>query len=133
MKKSIFIILLTGLLLLIFSPEIYAQKRKTKDVKATAVDITRGNNPYIKTDAPITDIPEPKPRKTCSINFSNYTGYFIKVYVDGRYRGQLSPNGGGSVVVTEGYTSIYCITAGKTLEWFETGNCFRTYRFRLYP
>lgn len=132
MKKSIPCILLTCCLLS-FSPAVMAQKKKTKDVKATAVDITRGSNPYIKTEAPSTDVAEPKPRKTCSINFSNYTGYFIKVYVDGRYRGQLSPHGGGSVVVTEGYTSIYCITAGKTLEWFETGNCYRTYRFRLYP
>ena len=133
MKKTIFGIFAAGCMLLAFSSTTYAQKKVARTVKAAAVEVNRSSNPNIKTDAPTTDVAESKSRGACSIYFSNYTGYYVNIYVDGYYKGQLSPWGGGTVVVGDGYTSIYCITAGKTLEWSDAGNCYGSYTFRLYP
>ncbi|HQW44923.1 MAG: hypothetical protein IPP02_01150 [Chitinophagaceae bacterium] len=133
MKKFILGIMAAGCMLLAFSSTTYAQKKVTRTVKATTVDGTRGSNPNIKADAPTTDVAEGKSRGACSIYFSNYTGYYVNIYVDGYYKGQVSPWGGGSVVVGDGYTTIYCITAGRTLEWSDAGNCYGSYTFRLYP
>lgn len=121
-------------LLLLTSTSSYAQKKITRTLNAKTVEASRGANTQIKSDAPTTDVAEPKARgASCNIYFSNYTGYYVNIYVDGYYRGQLSPWGGGTVVVASGYTSIYCITAGKTLEWSDAGNCLGSYTFRLYP
>lgn len=134
MKKTILGILAAGCMLLAFSSTTYAQKKSTRTVNSKTIDASRGANPNIKSDAPTTDVAVSKARgASCSIYFSNYTGYYVSIYVDGYYRGQLSPWGGGSVVVADGYTSIYCITAGKTLEWSDAGNCYGSYTFRLYP
>lgn len=115
----------------------YSQKVKpvTRDIKAKTVEASRGANTNIKSDAPTTDnaVAQARGAASCSIYFSNYTGYYVNVYVDGYYKGQLSPWGGGTVVVGDGYTSIYCITAGRTLEWSDAGNCYGSYTFRLYP
>lgn len=115
----------------------YSQKVKpvTRDIKAKTVEASRGANTNIKSDAPTTDnaVAQSRGAASCSIYFSNYTGYYVNVYVDGYYKGQLSPWGGGTVVVGDGYTSIYCITAGRTLEWSDAGNCYGSYTFRLYP
>jgi hypothetical protein len=133
MKKTLKAIIISGYILLASSSATHAQKVVTRVVKASTVDINRGTNPHIKSEAPTIDTAESKSKKTCKVQFTNYTGYFVTIYVDGYYRGQLSPQGGGSVVVKNGYTSIYCITAGKTLEWFDAGNCIGLYTFKLYP
>jgi len=134
MKKSILGILAAGFMLVAFSTSSYAQKKVSRTVNAKSVDASRGSNPNIKSEAPSTDEAQPKARgAACSIYFSNYTGYYVNIYVDGYYRGQLSPWGGGTVVVGDGYTSIYCITAGRTLEWSDAGNCYGSYTFKLYP
>ena len=128
MKKTILGIFAAVCMLLAFSSTTYAQKKVARTVKAKTVDASRGSNSNIKSDAPTSDVAQPKARgAACSIYFSNYTGYYVNIYVDGYYRGQLSPWGGGTVVVGDGYTSIYCITAGKTLEWSDAGNCFGSY------
>lgn len=137
MKKSILGILSAGFLFLAFSTSSFAQKTKpvTRTVKAATVSSSRGANANIKSEAPNTDAPVAQARgaSLCNIYFSNYTGYYVNIYVDGYYKGQLSPWGGGTVVVGDGYTTIYCITAGKTLEWKDEGNCQGSYTFRLYP
>lgn len=137
MKKSILGILAAGIFFLAFSTSSYAQKTKpvSRTVKAATVLSSRGANANIKSDAPSSDAPVAQARgaSLCNIYFSNYTGYYVNIYVDGYYKGQLSPWGGGTVVVGDGYTTIYCITAGKTLEWKDEGNCLGSYTFRLYP
>lgn len=135
MKKSILGMLAAGCMLLAFSSATYAQKKVSRTLKAATVDASRGANPNIKSDAPTTDaaVSQARGGASCSIYFSNYTGYYVNIYVDGYYKGQLSPWGGGTVVVGDGYTSIYCITAGRTLEWSDAGNCYGSYTFRLYP
>lgn len=134
MKKTIFGIFAAACMLLAFSSTTYAQKKIAKKVTASPVSASRGVNPNIKSDAPTKDVAESKARgAACSIYFSNYTGYYVNIYVDGYYKGQLSPWGAGTVVVGNGYTSIYCITAGKTLEWSDAGNCAGSFTFNLYP
>ncbi|MBC7873753.1 MAG: hypothetical protein H7Y01_07155 [Ferruginibacter sp.] len=141
MKKSVPVIFAAVFMLIMFSTTTSAQilklkvKKIEKTVMAKPVDANRGANLNIKSEAPVTDVSETQARggASCSIYFSNYTGYYVNIYVDGYYRGQLAPWGGGTVVVGDGYTSIYCITAGRTLEWSEAGNCFGSYTFKLYP
>jgi hypothetical protein len=133
MKKSILGIFAAACMLLAFSTTSNAQKSIKRDVKASVVESNRGSNPNIKSQAPTSDTEEAKSRGTCSIYFSNYTGYYINIYVDGYYRGQLAPWGGGTVNVGDGYTSIYCLSAGGTREWSDAGNCSGSYTFRLYP
>ena len=134
MKKSITGMLAVICMMVVFSSTAQAQKKISRAVHAKTVDISRSNNPNIKTEAPTTDEAIPKARgAACNINFSNYTGYYVNVYVDGYYRGQVSPWGGGTVTVGGGYTAIYCITAGRTLEWSDAGNCTGAYTFKLYP
>jgi hypothetical protein len=135
--KQLILGVLTSCFLLAVTTESNAQKTKvvTRTVKAKTVEASRGANTNIKSDMPSSDTPVAQARgaASCNINFSNYTGYYVNVYVDGYYKGQLSPWGSGSVVVGDGYTSIYCITAGRTLEWSDAGNCYGSYTFRLYP
>ena len=132
--KPLYCSLLLVALFLFGSQSIHAQKKITRTIKAATVNDPRGENPNIKTDPPTADSEELSPRgQDCQVKFSNYTGYYVNVYIDGYYRGQLSPWGGGTVMVASGYTSIYCITAGKTLEWREAGDCKNKYNFKLYP
>jgi hypothetical protein len=113
----------------------YAQEKKTVDIKAKKMEKTRGENSKIKVDRPAKDKPVPKPEKTrgeyCGIAFSNNTGYYVDVYVDGYYKGTLAPWEDGKVIVYSGYTSIYCKTTGGTYEWSDAGNCDGVYTFKL--
>lgn len=134
MKRVFLLILASISMLLAFSSTGFSQKKIEKKIHPRTVDATRGSNPNIKSEAPETDIAEPGSRgASCKVSFANYTGYYVNIYVDGYYRGQLSPWGGGTVMVNAGYTSIYCITAGKTQEWSDAGTCRRIYTFKLYP
>jgi hypothetical protein len=133
MKKKIIGILAAGCMLLAFSTTASAQKKITVKVESQKVDATRGSNPNIKSEAPTTDAPESKSRGTCMIDFTNYTGYYINVYVDGYYKGQLSPYGKGTVYVGDGYTTIYGLSAGGTVEWpTKGGNCSGYYTYGFY-
>ena len=131
MKKTLVRIFATGCMLLAFSDFASAQKQKEVTVLSKPVDASRGtNNPKIKTEAPTIDKVETKSRGNCSIYFDNYSGLYIKVYVDGYYRGTLSPYGSFTVNVAEGYTGIYCISSGGTREWESSGDCRNKFIFR---
>ena len=132
MKKTIISILAAGCMLLAFSATSFAQKKITVKVQSKAVVANRGANPNIKSGPPTADKAETKSRGTCSVYFSNYTGLYINIYVDGYYKGQLSPYGGGTVSVGDGYTTIYCISAGATRDWSAAGNCSGSYTYSLY-
>ncbi|MCX6189697.1 MAG: hypothetical protein NTW54_08880 [Bacteroidetes bacterium] len=112
----------------------YAQGKKDVAVTKKKVEATRGANTNIKVDVPSTDVEAPKPSKTrgtCTVAFTNNTGYYVKVYLDGTYKGTLSPYESGSVTVYSGYTTIYCITTGGTYDWSAAGNCEGTYTYAL--
>ncbi len=57
----------------------------------------------------------------------------MKIYVDGNFKGVVSPYGSGTVVVGAGYTTIYCISSGGTTEWSSAGGCGNdeVYRYEL--
>ncbi|SHG20642.1 hypothetical protein SAMN05443549_102426 [Flavobacterium fluvii] len=137
MKK----LLLVAVLFLGVSLTSFAQQKAKKEVTITAKKVakTRGQNPNIKKDfvcdAP--DVPVAKPEKSrgagdnCDLKFDNWTGYDVKVYVDGYFKGWVLAWSNGSVTVGGGYTTVYCITAGGTLEWSDKGNCEASYTYKL--
>lgn len=133
MKKQLLGILIAGCMLLAFSNTTSAQKKVTVKVQSQKVEANRGSNPNVKSEAPTTDEPESKSRGTCMIEFHNYTGYYINLYVDGYYKGQMSPYGKSIVSVGNGYTTIYGISAGGTVEWpAKGGNCNGYYTYGFY-
>lgn len=117
----------------------FAQQKAKKEVKISAkkVEKTRGSNPNIKKDFDCNalDVAVAKPAKSrgdlCEIKFDNYTGFNVKVYVDGEFKGWVYPWEDGDVSVYGGFTTIYCITAGGSLEWSAEGNCESSYVFTL--
>ncbi|MEO7922561.1 MAG: hypothetical protein ABIR30_02700 [Chitinophagaceae bacterium] len=133
MKKIIFSIIAAGCMLLAFTNSAAAQKKITIKLESKAVDASRGvSNPHIKSEVPVTDKVEAKPRGLCSIYFDNYCGLYVKVYVDGYYRGTISPYGAMTMNVEGGYTEIYIISIGGTGDWEATGNCRGSYTYSLY-
>ena len=135
MKKLLFIaVLFLGITLTSFAQQ---KAKKQVAISAKKVEKSRGENPNIKKDfvcnAP--DVAAPKPEKSrgeiCQINFENWTGYSVKVYVDGVFEGWLNPWENGNVSVYAGYTTVYCITAGGTYEWAGVGECSSAYDFKI--
>ncbi len=134
MKKTILYALATLFLVAAVSNVTYAQAKKKKKVelKSKTVEANRGENPNIKSGPPTEDNEEKKSRAAaCTVYFDNYTGLYINVYVDGNYKGQLSPYGSGTVSVGDGYTTIYCVSAGGTREWNASGDCRESYTYSL--
>lgn len=135
MKKLLFIaVLVVGI-----SFTSFAQQKSTKvvNIKATKVEKSRGENPNIKKDfvCNTTDVAVAKPAKSrgdiCSIKVDNWTGFYVKVFVDGDFYGWVSPWDDGSVSVYSGYTTVYCITAGGSLEWKGAGSCDGEYEYKI--
>jgi hypothetical protein len=115
-----------------------AQTKKpliVQDSKQHKVDPKqRGAN--VKTDVPTTDVVAPAPTARgasdyCTMTFDNYTGYWVKIYVDGNFKGYVEPYGVGSVTVYGGYTTYYCETTGGTYYWSGEGNCEGEYHYNL--
>ena len=134
MKPILFI--LCTICFLAFSINVKAQpQKKPKVMAAKHVDAAKKvKNPNIKSEAPATDAEIPKPaitRGSCTVSFSNSTGYYVKVYIDGNYKGTLAPYESGSVTVYSGYTTVYCITTGGTYDWSAQGDCSGTYAFDI--
>ena len=137
MKKVFFGLFAVMFMLIASSTVSFVQTKKTVKITQKKVDASRGANPNVKSEAPTTDKPEPKARGggagTCKILFTNYTGYFINIYVDGYYKGQIAPYNSGTVYVGDGYTSIYGLSAGGTMEWpTQAGNCSGYYTYGFY-
>ena len=129
--KNLIVCAMIAFMAVAFS-SINASAQKKVDVKSTAAVKTRGANPKIKMDAPTTDAPVAKARgAACTVKFDNYTGLYIKVYVDGNYKGTLDAWGAGTVTVSGGYTTIYCVSVGGTREWNASGNCEGGYTYSL--
>ncbi|AFU68174.1 hypothetical protein P700755_001237 [Psychroflexus torquis ATCC 700755] len=135
MKK----LLLVNLLFLLVSFNSFGQEKETKLVEITGTEVpkTRGENPNIKTDfvcdAPDVAVAKPAATRgsTCTINVDNYTGFDIKVYVDGYFEGWVHPWDEGSVTVIGGYTEVYCMTSGGSYEWEATGDCDSYFTYKL--
>ena len=111
------------------SSQTFAQG--AKDVVGTSIAKDRGASQYV---LPTTDVEAPKPDKTrgaCCINFDNWTGYTIYIWVDGTFKGTVSPWSDGGVCVGTGWTKWYARTAGSTYEWSGEGDCQGNYNLKL--
>lgn len=138
--KKLFV-MMTLVVFAVATTKINAQppaNKKLVEVDAKKVDKSRGTNmanPNIKSDAPTTDIAAKKPTKTrgtyCTVYLTNYTGYYVKVYLDGYYKGTLGPYESGEVTAYSGYKTVYCITTGGTYDWSAAGDCDGSYYFNL--
>jgi hypothetical protein len=106
-------------------------KQKVVELKATK-PTTRGEDPNIKSDTetndPNSDLAAPEQKggaKTrgggyCEVRFDNRTRWFVKLYVDGIYRGTLSPFGDSIAYTGAGATRVYAradFTDGNYLYW----------------
>ena len=65
------------------------------------------NDPNAKIEAP-PDKGGPKTRgASCRVHIDNHTAYYISIYTDGNYRGEVSPYGDSIGFVGCGDTSLY--------------------------
>ncbi|GAB4093995.1 hypothetical protein [Flaviaesturariibacter terrae] len=125
MKKVLFsLLMIAGLM----TASMDSSAQTTRTVQGKAITKGRGANPNIKKDAPTTDVMTKgtKSRGACSITFDNWTSLYIKVYVDGVYRGTVDAWGKGTVTVGDGYTTVYAVSVGGTREWSDSGSCTNT-------
>ncbi|WP_148661277.1 hypothetical protein [Flavisolibacter tropicus] len=131
-KVTLSVFMLLAVLFTALSSQAQSKGVKKIDVIGKKVEASRGANPNIKSDVPTTDNPVEKSRgASCSVTFDNYTGLYVKVYVDGTYRGTVDAYGKGTVTVGSGYTTIYCVSTGGTTEWSASGDCRSSYIFNL--
>jgi len=135
MKRLLIFLALSGFMAFSFSAKAQPQKKQKIMVAKHVEAEKKVKNPNIKTEAPATDVEMTKPATTrgtsCTVGFTNSTGYYVKVYVDGNYKGTLAPYESGSVTVYSGYTTVYCITTGGTYDWSAQGNCDGSYTFDI--
>jgi len=112
-------------LTLVNNANAQSKPARSIDVISKAVPKSRGVNPNIKQGAPTVDKPEAKSRggEPCLIKFDNFTGLTVDIMVDGRYKATVAPYSDSTVKVGGGYTTMYCISAGKTKEWSHKGDC----------
>jgi hypothetical protein len=94
-------------------------KPKTITLKGAKGDTSRGgSDPNIKDDKQTNDpnAPEDAPSKkggtsrgggNCEVRLDNRTQWYIKIYVDGGYRGTLSPYGDAVAYTGVGSTTVY--------------------------
>jgi len=79
------------------------------------------NDPNAKTPAPVQKGgPRTRGGGACEVRFDNRTNLFIKLYVDGIYRGTVSPFGDGVVYTGAGETRVYAraeFDDGSSLYW----------------
>jgi hypothetical protein len=134
LNTSVLLLIVLFFLGATISTNTFAQEKKSVTVTGKEVDKSRGENPNIKSKAPDTDEnPAPKPKGSlCSIDFENWTGYYVDIYVNSYFKGTVGPWGVYPVDVYAGYTSIYCITAGGTLEWLNDGSCDYYFVYELH-
>src|SRR6476619_4992240 len=109
------------------------QKSKPKVIELKAQKpTTRGEDPNVKSDKetndPNSELAAPEQKggaKTrgggsCEVRFDNQTRWFVKLYVDGTYRGTISPYGDGVAYTGAGSTRVYAradFDTGDYLYW----------------
>ena len=112
---------------------VQGQKGKSKVIELKAQKpTTRGEDPNIKgdkdTNDPNSNLAAPQQKggaKTrgggsCEVRFDNRTRWFVKLYVDGSYRGTISPYGDGVAYTGAGSTTVYAranFDTGDYLYW----------------
>ena len=110
------------------SVSAFSQAKSVKAQKFNATGVGA------KLTLPTTDVVAPKPdpkRGSCCLNFDNWTGYTLYVWVDGEYRGTVNAWDEGNVCVNSGWTTYYVRTAGSTYEWQDSGECSGDYELKI--
>ncbi len=112
--------------------EGYSQSAK-KEIKGKKMEKSRGESKYV---VPTTDTVVPKPEKSrgdmCCLEFDNYTGYYIDIWIDDVYQGRLSPwQNSYSLCLRAGWTKYYAQTIGGTFAWSDQGACSDSWKFLL--
>jgi hypothetical protein len=110
------------------SMSAFSQAKSVKAQKFNATGVGA------KLTLPTTDVVAPKPdpkRGSCCLNFDNWTGYTLYVWVDGEYRGTVNAWDEGNVCVNSGWTTYYVRTAGSTYEWQDSGECSGDYELKI--
>ena len=132
MKKVFLFALMMAFVSLNYTSFAQGSKTPRTDVVGTKVDKSRGASMY---KLPTTDVAVPKPAKktrgTCCINFDNWTGYTVYVWVDNVFKGTVNAWQDGGVCVGSGWTKWYARTAGGTYEWSGEGDCQGNYNLKL--
>ena len=128
MRKYV-ICLLVGILSFVV---VHAQADSTKkahvgsDVKITKNAGERGKD-KIQNDLPTTRVIAPLPDSgsaayDCITTFDNFTGYWIRVYINGNYMGDIEPWGKGEVKTNKG-DIWYCEPPGGVGYFEGVCNC----------
>ncbi len=73
----------------------------------------------------------------CRVGIDNWTGWYIRVYVDGTYRGTIAPWDESHCYTGSGPTKIYAVAVFEDGSRFTWGprvvNCSRAYNWELHP
>ncbi len=118
-KNYLFIFLISAFGCIGFSA--LAQSSKTLELKSVAVKSKPGTNAKIKADIPKSDAqPVAKIRGGCGCNYKlvNHTDLYIKVYIEGYYKGTLGPWSEAKITIIDRYSKIYMVSVGGTKEWY---------------
>jgi len=143
MKKRFFPLMLMVLASFVFAINSAYAQDSDKDIvviKSKDVVKTRNSSAHIKVKAPVddaspVDAPGLKGGKTSGneviLNFDNYTGFFVEVYVDGAYKGTVGAWGKLTVFNQEACNKIYCVTTGGSKDWLQKGKYKSSHTFKL--
>lgn len=137
--KSKFLLTIGVAFALCMATQVSAQVSVTPKTEATEVVASKVKAENVaKYKLPSDEAPAAKPdpnvkvaSNDCCITFDNYTGYTLNVWVDGTFRGTVSPWSDGAVCVPKGYTTYYVRTSGGTYEWNGSGQCSGSYRLKI--
>jgi len=138
-SKTIFLItisVVSGFLATLLTSHAAAQTPdKTKTIELTSTRVAKGNakrsdanikhgemanNPTAKRGAPPTKGGKARGASGCRVQFDNSTDLYIKVYVDGSFRGTMGPWDDSYVYVLPGITKVYAradFTDGSFRYW----------------
>lgn len=108
-----------------------------------------GADENIKSDSDVNDpakqMPAPgakggeksKGQGACAVVIDNRSAWYIRIYVDGTYRGTIAPWGDSYCYTGAGNTLLYAVatfTDGSRFTWGpRTVGCFSRYTWQLFP
>jgi hypothetical protein len=100
-------------------------------LNATKVTKSRGVSEYV---LPVGDVFVEKPvlsRGGCVVQFDNWTGFYIDIWVDKTYKGRLNPWENSQLILPTGYADLFCRTSGETYQWQSAGECNEQFLLKL--
>lgn len=78
-----------------------------------------------------------KGQDACAVVIDNRSAWYIRIYVDGTYRGTIAPWGDSYCYTGAGETQLYAVatfTTGEKYTWGpRTVGCFGRYTWQLFP